>query len=163
MPSANDLLRDWESYRAARKTILAVLDCPTSNRDPLAEFSERLVAAILGGTLAASRVQKDYDIIGSDNQYIQVRYVANPRGSWVNEHAVVFHGVTTHYALVVIEDLRPIALIVFPKDTVAETSSLLRKRHKNRDSMIGLTQVNVRRILAEPEQFEALGMDIYPL
>ncbi len=163
MPTANDLLHHWKSYREARKTLLAVVGCPDSNRDPLAEFSEQLVAALIGGRLPISRVQKDYDIIGSDGQYVQVRYVANPKGSWVNGHDVVFEGVTTHYAVVVIEDLRPVTAIIFPKDAIAETSGVLGKRHKNHDSMISLTQANVRKILAEHGRFEALGLGVYHL
>ena len=36
---------------------MASLRLPASNRDPLAEFCERVVRALFGGTLAASRVQ----------------------------------------------------------------------------------------------------------
>lgn len=46
--------------------ILDVLEIPSSNRDPLAEFSERFVAALLGGALAPNRVHAGYDVTLED-------------------------------------------------------------------------------------------------
>src|SRR5262249_5622271 len=83
------LLRSLEAYRAARVRLLEVLDLAVSNRDPLAEFSEHLVQALLGGKLASSRVQKGYDLTIPSGERVQVRYLANPGAvSWVNEHNV---------------------------------------------------------------------------
>ena len=60
--------------------ILDVLGIPTSNRDPLAEFSERLVAALLSGALAPNRVQAGYDVTLPVGGTVQVKYLADPEG-----------------------------------------------------------------------------------
>jgi hypothetical protein len=75
-----------DAYRPARQTMLAVLGLGASNRDPLAEWSERLVNALTGGKLAPSRVQAAYDLTTPEGLTVQVRYLANPSTTWVNEH-----------------------------------------------------------------------------
>lgn len=63
MPSqVSELLMMFGEYRSARARFLERIECPASNRDPFAEFSERLVAQLLNGTLRISRVQADYDV-----------------------------------------------------------------------------------------------------
>jgi hypothetical protein len=57
---------------------------------PFAEFAERLAHAVLGGEMAASRVQKDWDFTTDAGERVQVRYLANPPDRWVNEHYVDF-------------------------------------------------------------------------
>jgi hypothetical protein len=47
------LLNALDTYRVARHAILEAMGLPVSNRDPLAEFSEHLVQALLGGGGAA--------------------------------------------------------------------------------------------------------------
>src|SRR5256885_11359936 len=49
---AAELLTALGEYRPARQAFLATLGLPASNRDPFAEFSEQLVHALMGGTLA---------------------------------------------------------------------------------------------------------------
>ena len=56
---------DWQGLRIAlehyargRAELLEAIGVTGSNRDPLAEFSERLVAALLDGELASNRVQR---------------------------------------------------------------------------------------------------------
>jgi hypothetical protein len=56
------LLTNFQTYSEARRLFLEQLELPTSCRDPLSEFSEMLVAALLNANLADSRVQKDYDL-----------------------------------------------------------------------------------------------------
>ena len=95
------LLRSLEAYRSARAQFLEALDLAVSNRDPLAGFSEHLVAALLGETLADSRVQKGYDLINPAGERVQVRYLANPGSiKWVNEHHVRCGPDFDRYALV---------------------------------------------------------------
>jgi hypothetical protein len=55
-PTPQEPLAALTAYRPARQTSLARIGVPASNRDPLAEFSERLVHALMDGTLASSRV-----------------------------------------------------------------------------------------------------------
>ncbi|MHB2021537.1 MAG: hypothetical protein ACYCW6_31790 [Candidatus Xenobia bacterium] len=57
MDDGAELLKALREYRVARQTLLRALGCSISNRDPLAEFAERLAAAVLGGTLADFAIQ----------------------------------------------------------------------------------------------------------
>ena len=84
----------------------------------LSRFSEYVVAALLGGELASSRVQKGYDLIDTAGRRVQVRYLANPADRWVNEHLVTFVGDIDAYALVLFENLAPSGSVVFPRSTL---------------------------------------------
>jgi hypothetical protein len=46
------------AYAAARRAFLYAIGIPDSLRDPLSEFSERIVATALSAELATSRVQR---------------------------------------------------------------------------------------------------------
>lgn len=92
MTDGIDLLRALRDYRTARRALLEVLGCTASNRDPLAEFAERLAAVLLGGTMAKNRVQRGWDVMTPTGRRVQVRYLANPSGEWVNGHQVDFRG-----------------------------------------------------------------------
>lgn len=85
-----DLLAALALYRAARKSLLATIGVDASNRDPLAEFAEQLVAALFDGTLAPNRVQANWDVRAGEVSLVQVKYLSNPlgTGAWVNEHRV---------------------------------------------------------------------------
>lgn len=90
LPIVNEsdrLMQAMARYSLARREFLAELGLGRSNRDPLAEFSEGLVAALLGGTLATSRVQRGHDLVAPRYGQVQVRYLANPPGPWINEHS----------------------------------------------------------------------------
>lgn len=50
-----ELLDALATYRRARERLLHVLSLSMSNRDPLAEVSEHLVLALVGGTMAVTR------------------------------------------------------------------------------------------------------------
>ena len=86
---ATELIRALRAYRDARQEFLAALGCTGSNRDPFAEFSERIAHAVLGGSLAASRTQKGWDLRDPGNRRVQVRYLANPEGRWMTSRRVV--------------------------------------------------------------------------
>lgn len=66
----------FDAYARARQKLLETIGVSGSNRDPLAEFSERLVAALLGGELATNRVQRGWDVL-ADGRHVQVKYLAN--------------------------------------------------------------------------------------
>lgn len=135
------VLDAFDEYRAARLKLLTELDCASSNRDPMAEFSERLVARLLDGALATSRVQPGYDLTTPTGERVQVKYLANPAAGWINEHHVHFgHPDCDSYALVFFEDLLPIAVTVFPRGRIAEVCSALGKRHPNQEFTLQLTQ-----------------------
>ena len=157
------LVQAQQAYREARQHFLAALGCPESNRDPLAEFSERLVAALVDGATAQSRVQRDYDVVEASGHRIQVRYLANPAGRWVNEPLVKFTPQMDQYAVVIIEALRPTTVLIFARDTLADVCAALGKRHPDQVTTLQLTQRNVLQILAAPAAFGALGARVFTL
>jgi hypothetical protein len=164
LPTAGDgvdrLLDVLASYREGRRRLLVALGCSASNRDPLAEFSERLVAGLLGGTLAASRVQKGHDLVTPAGETVQVRYLANVSGGWVNEHTVSFKEHLDRYALVVFEDFDPNAVLVFPREAMGAICALLGKRHPNQARTLQLTHRNYQQLLIERERFEQVGLKL---
>jgi hypothetical protein len=86
-----ELLSALAESRDARQRLLEILGRRQSNRDPLAEFAEHFVAALTGGSVAASPVQAGWDIQLADGGKVQVKYLANTTpgtGAWVNEHVV---------------------------------------------------------------------------
>jgi hypothetical protein len=163
-PSNLNLLRDaFAKYRLERTTFLHKLGCPGSNRDPLAEFSERLVATLVKGQLVESRVQPDYDIIGPEGERIQVKYLANPLDKWINEHEIKFTPNMDSYALVFFENLQLVAVLLFSQAGIEGVCQALKKRHPNQDKSLQLTQRNFRQILDSAETFQRFGARVlYP-
>lgn len=165
MAKTQRLLDDLSAYRRARVAFLAALGC-SSNRDPLAEFAERLVAAWLGGTLAASPVQRGWDLELENRERVEVRYLANPIDSWVNEHRVQFPaepapadpGALAWYALACFEGFELRAVVAFPRYAMAAVCAALGKRHPDQDRILQLTHTNFRQLLAEQSRFEELGL-----
>lgn len=159
------LLSAWDAYRTMRRWLLSQTARPTSNRDPLVEFSEQLVALTVGGQLAPSPVQKDHDIVGPTGEYIQVRCLTNPSATWVNGHEVSFgaNKDINQYAVVFFEDLSPRAIMIFAKGCTSAVCQTLHKTHPNQEWTIQLTRANYQQILKEADVFRNLGVDIYEL
>ena len=152
------LLEVLGTYRAARQDFLTALGCEGSNRDPFAEFAEHLALAVVGGEMAVSRVQKGWDFLDTDERRVQVRYLANPSGAWVNEHLVDFRSDgCDRYALVFFEALDVLGLIVFDRDRIADVGAALKKRHPGQDVTLQLTAANYRAITGDPARFAGLG------
>lgn len=149
-----------DTYRPARQKMLAVLDLDVSNRDPLAEWSEHLVNALLGGTLATNRVQALYDLTTPDGLTVQVRYLANPSQTWVNEHHVRSLPGADRYALVLFEAFSVAGVLMFPPHLTA-ISAALGKRHPNQDATLQLTRRNWWAIRDDPEPFRAIGVTVW--
>lgn len=145
-------------YRRARRSFLASLGCHSSNRDPLAEFAERLAVSVLGGQLALNRVQKGYDFEDEEGNKVQVKYLANSSGRWVNEHEIDFRSGCDRWALLIVEDLDAKSLVVFSKSGLRHVCAALGKRHSNQDLTLQLTQANYRAIANSPERFEPWGV-----
>lgn len=158
--NVESLVDAWDVYRAARQHLLDQLDRPGSNRDPLVEFSERLVATLVGGHLASSLVQKDYDVIGPRNERIQVKYLANRGNKWVNEHCIRFTGEMDSYVVVFFDDLHPTFAVSFPRNSMTSICQLLGKRHPNQELTLQLTQRNLKQILEHKAQFAGLGVTV---
>jgi len=161
MTPREDLIRAMARYRTARREFLVALGIPASNRDPLAEFSERLVAELVGGRLADSRVAKGFDVVDPDGRKIQVRYLANPEGAWVNEHLITFDDDLDFYALAIIEALEPTAVICFARDTLAQVCAHLGKRHPQQERTLQLTRVNAKACLSDRARFAPLGVRVW--
>lgn len=154
------LLAALDDYRPARQRLLAHLHLGLSNRDPLAEWSEQLVNALVGGRLATSRVQTAYDLTTPDGRRLQVRYLANPDDAWVNGHLVRTLPGVEGYALVIFVALQPVGVLLFPPDLTAICAAL-RKRHDATDVTLQLTRTNWHTIRDQPERFTALGMQLW--
>ena len=156
------LLSIWDEYRKKRFEFLNTIGIPESNKDPLSEFSEVLIANLLGGKKAKSRVQKGYDII-ADGKKIQVKYLSNPPNNWINWHIIKFTEDMDKYALVYFENLIPQAIFIFKKQNLSRICRLLGKRHKNQDQELQFTKSNYFELLNEPEIYEKEGIDIINL
>lgn len=154
----NALLAALDVYRPARQTLLAALGLPESNRDPLAEFSEHLVAALLDGTLAVSRVQAGHDLVLVDGDKVQVRYLANPANTWINEHVVCQIPGVRQYALVIFEALVVTGVVVFPLDRLQRICAALRKRHPLQEEQLQLTRRNWLAIRDASDPYRQLGV-----
>lgn len=157
----SELLHAFDVYRPARKAFLDALGLPRSNRDPLAEFSEHLVQALWGGTLAQSRVQAGHDLVLLDRRKVQVRYLANVSDVWVNEHVVRIIPGVEQYALVIFEGFEVIGVVMFTLDRLKELGNLLRKRHPNQDKLLQFTARNWRAIRDDPAFFAAAGVEVW--
>ncbi|MFI1358097.1 hypothetical protein ACH4TV_31615 [Streptomyces sp. NPDC020898] len=155
-----ELLSALDSYRLARQTLLGALGLGQSNRDPLAEFAEHLVAALSGGRLAESRVQANYDLISADGEYVQVKYLANPLSDWPNEHTVRTIPGIDWYALVVYEAFTVTGVLAFPPD-LTEICAALGKRHTGQSTSLQFTRRNWWTIRDNADAYRHLGVRIW--
>ncbi len=159
--SVDELLAQFQSYSHARVSFLAQLQQSRSCRDPLAEFSEVLVARLLGATRAPNRVQKGYDLTRPNGRHVQVKYLSNPGAGWINWHTVHFTELCEEYALVLFVRLRLQSVLVFPCETVSQVCQALKKHHPYQDRLLQFTEKNLSVIRADPARFEALGVEIF--
>lgn len=156
------LLSSWKEYRAKRLHFLETIGIPDSNKDPMSEFSEVLVANLVGGELAENRTQKGYDLI-ADNKRIQVKYLSNPENKWINWHTVKFNEDMDLYALVYIEQLEPKYVFIFQKRDLTRLCDLLGKRHKNIDKELQFTKTNYEELIRNPEKYRDEGVEVIKL
>lgn len=158
--SVTQLCAALDRYRPARQQLLATLGLGASNRDPLAEWSEHFVAALTGGLLAASRVQALYDLSVPGGQTVQVRYLANPGVTWVNEHHVRNLPGADRYALVLFEAFEAVAVLMFPTDLTA-VGAALGKRHGDQQATLQFTRRNWWSIRDDPDHYRGLGLAVW--
>jgi hypothetical protein len=157
-------LIDCFKYREVRLDLLRKLGRADSNRDPLAEFSERLAEVMLGAKRADRREQEGYDLESPDGQKIEVKYVTQVTkkdGSinWKNWHVVQFNDCRDKYALFVFVDLQPRDLFVFSKSGLSAVCKRLMKRHSNQDSTLQFTKTDYQEIKRKPAEFRELGVE----
>lgn len=164
MGDARELLARFADYRQGRVSLLANIGIEISNRDPLSEFAEVLVARLLDGQLADSRVQKGWDVRAADGRLIQVKYVANPAvGQWVNWHTIEQDEGWDAYALVVYLDLTPVVVYIFPRGDFSALCSALGKRHADQDRTLQFTKTCHLLMSANPSEFERFGVEVCSL
>jgi len=159
-PTPVELVAALAEYTAARRHLLALLRLEDSNRDPFAEFAEHLVAALTAGTLAANRVQSEWDITEPDGSLNQVRYLANPAGRWPNEHLVRNIAGVTWYTLVLYEGGEVTGVLSFPQ-VLAPVCTALGKRHPGQDQTLQFTLRNWWTIRDDPDHFRDLGVRVW--
>lgn len=162
-PRWEELREAFERYARGRAELLEAIGVTGSNRDPLAEFSERLIAMLLDGELASNRVQRGWDLMAGGRR-VQVKYLANASDEvWVNEHHIHITADMDDYAIVFFEGLLPVSAIVFPFDGLEAISAELGKKHPKQTTTLQLTRVNYRRLLAERDRFAKLGVRVFDL
>lgn len=161
-PDWQELRDAFERYARGRAELLEAIGVTGSNRDPLAEFSERLIAALLGGTLAENRMQRGWDVKVGKRQ-VQVKYLANGTDAWVNEHQIQVTREMHDYAIVFFEALLPVTAVVFSCDRLLEVGTALQKKHPNQDTTLQLTRANYLQLIAERERFAQLGVRLFDL
>lgn len=155
-----ELCAALDTYRPARQRMLAVLGLGVSNRDPLAEWAEHLVAALTGGVLASSRVQAAYDLTTPNGLRMQIRYLANPGVAWVNEHHVRNLPGADRYALVLFEAFTATAVLIFPPDLTA-IGAAMGKRHPHQGETLQFTRRNWWSVREDPDRYRELGMTVW--
>ncbi len=153
----------FQKYRQMRLELLKAIECESSCRDPLSEFSEILVAKLLDAKRAKNRVQKGYDLVTPTGEKVQVKYLSNPKRDWINWHTVVFDGLQDRYALVYYEELTPKAVFVFRKQGLDQLCKALGKRHGKTETELQFTKTNYRDMVKDPPRYEKLGVKIHLL
>jgi len=158
----SELLDAAAEYRFLRQHLLDIVGTAGSNRDPLSELSEALVEAYLDGVLAESRVQPGYDLIDAAGLRVEVKYLANPAGGWINGHHITMTEQRDRYAIVFFEALAPIRILVFPRD-LGPVCGVLGKRHGNQSDTLQLTHANYRHLSTDSKSARAVGVDTFDL
>lgn len=162
-PDWHELRDAFARYANGRAELLEALGVKGSNRDPLAEFSERIVSAQLDGELATNRVQRGWDVMAGGRR-VQVKYLANASdAAWVNEHHVHVTADMDDYAIVFFEALLPVTVIIFPCDRLSEIGRVLGKKHPEQHTTLQLTRVNYRQLVSERDRFAGLGVRLFDL
>lgn len=137
-----DQLRDaFAAYARGRLGLLKAIGAGASNRDPLSEFSEQLIAGLVGGELAKSRVQRGWDLTTPEGRKVQVKYLASPGGGevCVNGVELAFGGGEDNsddFAVVFFGALLPIAVLVVGREHRLDVCARLRKRHPGDDGSV---------------------------
>jgi hypothetical protein len=92
---------------------------------------------------------------------VRVKYLANPEGTWVNEHPVDLREGCDRYALLIVEALDAKALVVFSRKGLARSE--LGKRHSNQHLTLQSTRANYQAIATRPGPFEPFGVTFVQL
>lgn len=163
-----ELREAFTAYARGRQQLLDAIGVGVSNRDPLSDFSEHLVAALLDGQLATNRVQRGWDLTTPSGRRVQVKYLANPGGgaAWINGIAISFGSGPDEpddFAVVFFDALLPVSVVAFAREQLLEVCVRLKKRHPNQERTLQLTQANYQRLLAERGDFAPHGVRVFDL
>ena len=124
---------------------------------------------LLDAEPATNRVQRGWDLSTPAGRRVQVKYLANPSGSWINGIAITFGSDPADtdnphdFAVVFFEALLPVSVIVFGREQLADVYVRLRKRHPNPGTTLQLTEANYRAIVADSKGFAQLGVSVFDL
>jgi hypothetical protein len=97
-------------------------------------------------------------LVTADGIKVQVKYLANPTGTWRNGHSVIFPEGVDLYAIVIIEALEVTGIVIFSRATLAEVCQRLKKKHIDK---LDFYQATFHRILADQERFSQLGVQCF--
>ena len=151
-------------YVDARQSLLRAVGATNSNRDPLSELAETVVAQLLDGVPAKNRVNKGWDLKRSDERTVEVKYVANGSGSWINGHDIRFLAGRDEHALVLIVDLVPQVLLVFDQASATRCYEGLNKRHERHDDYrLLLTGEMLRKVWNKELDLTTYSVEVIPL
>jgi hypothetical protein len=158
-----NIIAAFEAYRASRIRLMALLGPADSQRDPLTEFGEWLVARLVGGRLAESRTQPGHDVIGPTRERIQVRTLSNPARYDRNSVIVEFKEGVDRFAVVFYEDFRPQVVTIFRTGSFRELNRILGNRPTKADPEVKLS-LSLRHVVifrTNPEMFATRGVSVY--
>ncbi len=151
-------------YVDARQSLLRAVGATNSNRDPLSELAETVVAQLLDGVPAKNRVNKGWDLKRSDERTVEVKYVANGSGSWINGHDIRFPAGRDEHALVLIVDLVPQVLLVFDQASATRCYEGLKKYHdRHDDQRLLITPEMLKKIWKKDLDLSTFSVEVIPL
>jgi hypothetical protein len=165
--SSNDekqrLINLFLKYRNERKNILKTIEREKSNRDPLCEFAEKIASVILDARRAENPVQKGFDMIDNQGKKIDVKFLSNPKDSWVNWHVIYASDLRDQEALVYYEDLEPKFMFVFELERIGKLTKALGKRHKDLDTSLQFTKTDYIKLTSDPKKYKEYGVKVFDL
>ena len=163
-PATVNQLKAWyREYLDATDRLLRNLNSYGSQKDPIPEIAEQIIAAAKQGTLADSPVQPDWDVRLPDGKTIQVRSLRNTSlDRWTNEHTMVDTGGFDYYALVVFINRKPKYYLWVPMVHFAELKKLWNARGKIEDE-VGVTSLRMRQVMKDDGKFNSIGVYIHQI
>ena len=151
----------YDHYRMARTVFLRKLNAFNSQREPRSELAEHLVAAEIDGLLSADRNQPNWDVLGPNGERVQVKTLSNATSNFMTNLIVLpFKGECTHCALLIFGAHWLQTMIIFPRKSLPELRTRFRKRHGNEETELHITQVNLRDVEENPDEFKSLGVQV---
>ncbi len=159
-----EIVSSLQPYVDARQSLLRAVGATGSNRDPLSELTETVVAQLLDGVPAKSRVNKGWDLQRSDGRTVEVKYVANGSYSWINGHDIRFPAGRDEHALVLIVDLVPQVLLVFDQASATRCYEGLKKYHdRHDDQRLLITPEMLKKIWKKDLDLSTFSVEVIPL